>query len=145
MIRNNASVQETLSGTTKTFSTLLGFVAGISLLVGGIGIMNIMLVVVSERTREIGLRKAVGATSRAILLQFLIESSLLSITGGFLGIVLGVFIAFIVSATAGWVVLITYQAVAFSFIFSAGVGILFGFWPARKASLLTPIEALRYE
>jgi len=144
-IRNNAEMQAALSGTTKTFSSLLGIVAAISLLVGGIGIMNIMLVSVNERTREIGLRKAVGATSRAILIQFLIESVLLSTIGGVLGIFLGVISALVVSQLAGWIVVINYQSVSVSFLFSATVGVCFGFWPARKASLLSPIEALRYE
>ena len=144
-MRNNAEVQATLSGTTKTFSSLLGIVAAISLLVGGVGIMNIMLVSVNERTREIGLRKSVGATSRAILLQFLLESIALSVIGGIMGIVLGVGVSFLVSKFAGWMVVVTYSAVALSFIFSASVGIVFGFWPARRASRLSPIEALRYE
>src|SRR5271157_2623001 len=145
MMRNNAEVQATLSGTTRTFSWLLGIVAAISLLVGGVGIMNIMLVSVNERTREIGLRKSVGATSRAILLQFLIESITLSVIGGIIGIALGVGVSFLVSKFAGWLVVVTYSAVGLSFIFSASVGIVFGFLPARRASLLSPIEALRYE
>ncbi|MGA2089958.1 MAG: ABC transporter permease [Endomicrobiales bacterium] len=144
-IRNNADVQATLVDTTNTFSTLLGFVAAISLVVGGIGIMNIMLVAVTERTREIGLRKAVGATRRAILIQFLIESSLLSVIGGCIGILLGVVSSLIISVIIGWTVVITFQTILLSFVFSAGIGILFGFWPARKASLLSPMEALRYE
>jgi len=144
-LRNNAEVQAALSGTTKTFSSLLGFVAAISLLVGGVGIMNIMLVSVNERTREIGLRKAIGATRRAILWQFLIESILLSVLGGVIGIVLGVGASWLVSRFAGWLVVVTYPSIALSFAFSAGVGVVFGFWPARKASRLSPIEALRYE
>ncbi len=144
-LRNNAEVQSTLSGTTKTFSSLLGFVAAISLLVGGVGIMNIMLVSVNERTREIGLRKSIGATRRAILLQFLIESVLLSVLGGLLGISLGIGVANLVSRFAGWLVLITYPSIALSFAFSVSVGVVFGYWPARKASRLSPMEALRYE
>lgn len=144
-LRNNSEVQASLSGTTKTFSTLLGFVAGISLLVGGVGIMNIMLVSVNERTREIGLRKSIGATRRAILLQFLIESIMLSVIGGVAGITLGIGISFLISTLAGWIIVITYPAIALSFSFSVSVGIIFGFWPARKASKLSPIEALRYE
>jgi macrolide transport system ATP-binding/permease protein len=144
-LRNMADIQATLAGTTETFTALLGIVAAISLLVGGIGIMNIMLVSVSERTREIGLRKAVGATRRAVLAQFLMEAAALSTLGGTMGILVGSAVSFILSAFAGWAALVTPQAVGLSFLFSSTVGILFGFWPARKASLLSPIEALRYE
>ena len=144
-LRNMADIQSALQGTTQTFTLLLGIVAAISLLVGGIGIMNIMLVSVSERTREIGLRKAVGAARRAILSQFLIESAVLSTLGGVIGIILGITVSLVMSRFAGWAAVVTPQAVALAFIFSASVGILFGFWPARKASLLSPIEALRYE
>lgn len=144
-IRNMAEIQAALSGTTQTFTLLLGIVATISLLVGGIGIMNIMLVSVSERTREIGLRKSVGAPRQAILIQFLIEAAILSTMGGILGILLGLSVSFILSKFAGWAAIVTPQAVALSSLFSASVGIIFGFWPARKASLLSPIEALRYE
>ncbi len=144
-IRNLADIQAALSGTTQTFTLLLGIVAAISLVVGGIGIMNIMLVSVSERTREIGLRKAVGAPRRAILAQFLIESAVLSTVGGLIGIALGIGVSLILSKFAGWAAFVTPQAVMMAFAFSAGVGLLFGYWPARKASLLSPIEALRYE
>jgi macrolide transport system ATP-binding/permease protein len=144
-IRNMADLQAALSGTTQTFTALLGIVAAISLLVGGIGIMNIMLVSVSERTREIGLRKAVGATRRAILGQFLIEAALLSTIGGLMGILLGTGVSLTLSMLAGWAAIVSLSSVFLSFVFSAGVGVLFGFWPARKASLLSPIEALRYE
>jgi macrolide transport system ATP-binding/permease protein len=144
-IRNMAEIQAALTGTTQTFTLLLGIVATISLLVGGIGIMNIMLVSVSERTREIGLRKSVGAPRQAILIQFLIEAAILSTMGGALGIALGVSVSFILSHFAGWAAVVTPQAVLLSSAFSASVGIIFGFWPARKASLLSPIEALRYE
>ena len=144
-IRNMAELQAALTGTTQTFSLLLGIVAGISLLVGGIGIMNIMLVSVSERTREIGLRKAVGAPRQAILSQFLIEAAVLSTVGGVAGILLGVSVSLILSKFAGWAAIVRPDAVLLAFVFSAGVGIIFGFWPARKASLLSPIEALRYE
>jgi macrolide transport system ATP-binding/permease protein len=150
-IRNMADIVATRQATTNTFTILLGIVATISLLVGGtllvggIGIMNIMLVSVSERTREIGLRKAVGAARRAILTQFLMESALLSTIGGLIGIALGVTISFSMSKFAGWAAEVTPQSVLLAFVFSASVGIIFGFWPARKASLLSPIEALRYE
>ncbi|MGA2089881.1 MAG: ABC transporter permease [Endomicrobiales bacterium] len=144
-IRNMADIQAALSGTTQTFTLLLGIVATISLLVGGIGIMNIMLVSVSERTREIGLRKAVGAPRRAILIQFLIESAVLSTLGGIIGIMLGVAISLSLSTFAGWAAIVTPQSIILAFTFSATVGIVFGFWPARKASMLSPIEALRYE
>jgi macrolide transport system ATP-binding/permease protein len=144
-IRNMADIQAALAGTTQTFTALLGIVATISLLVGGIGIMNIMLVSVSERTREIGLRKAVGATRRAILSQFLVEAALLSTVGGVIGIMAGMTVSFTLSALAGWAAIVTAPSVALAFAFSASVGVVFGFWPARKASLLSPIEALRYE
>ena len=144
-LRDMTQMQATLSETTRTMSMLLGFVAAISLIVGGVGIMNIMLVSVNERTREIGLRKAVGAPRRAILAQFLLESAALSTLGGVLGVVLGVSISLGLSAFAGWSAVVTPQAVLLAFAFSAGVGVIFGFWPARKASLLSPIEALRYE
>lgn len=144
-LRNMADIQAALAGTTQTFTLLLGIVAAISLLVGGIGIMNIMLVSVSERTREIGLRKAVGAARRAILFQFLIESAVLSTLGGLCGVALGIFVSLILSKFAGWAAAVSPEAVFLAFIFSAGVGVIFGLWPARKASLLSPIEALRYE
>ena len=144
-IRNMADIQAALQGTTQTFTALLGIVAAISLLVGGIGIMNIMLVSVSERTREIGLRKAVGAARRAILTQFLMESATLSTLGGLIGIALGMTVSLLMSKLAGWAAEVTLQSVLLAFFFSASVGVIFGFWPARKASLLSPIEALRYE
>ncbi len=144
-LRNMADIQAALQGTTQTFTLLLGIVAAISLLVGGIGIMNIMLVSVSERTREIGLRKAVGAARRAILAQFLLESAVLSTLGGLIGIALGMTVSIVMSKFAGWAAEVTAQSVILAFAFSAGTGIIFGFWPARKASLLSPIEALRYE
>jgi macrolide transport system ATP-binding/permease protein len=144
-IRNNAEMQATMSETTKTMSLLLGTVALISLIVGGIGIMNIMLVSVNERTHEIGLRKAVGAPRRAILSQFLIETLLLSVFGGTLGVALGILASLSLSKFAGWTAVVTPGSVALAFGFSAGTGIIFGFWPARKASLLSPIAALRYE
>jgi macrolide transport system ATP-binding/permease protein len=144
-IRNMADIQAALTSTTNTITLLLGMVAAISLLVGGIGIMNIMLVSVTERTREIGLRKAVGAPRRAILWQFLMESAVLSVGGGLLGITLGGLLSFILTTFAGWTAVVTAPSIMLAFVFSAGIGIVFGFWPARKASLLSPIEALRYE
>ena len=144
-LRNNAQMQSALSETTKTLSTLLGTVAAISLLVGGVSIMNIMLVSVNERTREIGLRKAVGAPRRAILIQFLLESSLLCILGGIMGILLGILASSIISQLAGWVTFVTVQSIVLAFAFSVGIGVTFGFWPAYTASLLSPIAALRYE
>ncbi len=144
-VRNLEEIQSMLSGMTKTFSMLLGIIAGISLVVGGIGIMNIMLVSVTERTREIGLRKAIGATPFAILAQFLIEAVLISVIGGLLGILFGASASVILSKISGWAVYVSPAAVTLAFTFSAGIGIIFGFWPARKASLLSPIDALRYE
>ncbi len=144
-IRNLAEIQETLSATSKTMSLLLAIIAGISLLVGGIGIMNIMLVSVTERTREIGLRKAIGARPQDILLQFLIESVVISVMGGILGIALGCGITLLLSQVAGWAVSISSSALVLSFFFSAAIGIGFGLWPAQKAAKLNPIDALRYE
>jgi ABC-type antimicrobial peptide transport system permease subunit len=126
-------------------SILLASIASISLLVGGIGIMNIMLVSVTERTREIGLRKALGATRTSIQTQFLVESAVVSALGGALGIGLGIGTSVILSKVAGWTVKIAPDAVIGSALFSAIIGIVFGFWPARKASALHPIQALRHE
>jgi putative ABC transport system permease protein len=126
-------------------SLLLGAVASISLIVGGIGIMNIMLVSVTERTREIGIRMAIGAKRNDILMQFLTEAVLLTILGGVLGIAIGAGGAMIVSKILTWPTLISFWSVAVAFIFSAAVGIFFGFYPARKAASMNPIEALRYE
>ena len=145
IIRNQQEIAEAQTATTETMTTLLAGVAVISLIVGGIGIMNIMLVSVTERTREIGIRMAVGARGRDILLQFLIEAVTLSSIGGVLGIALGVGGARALAALKHWPTLVAPDVVFLSFICSAAVGIFFGFYPARKASQLDPIEALRSE
>jgi putative ABC transport system permease protein len=126
-------------------TALLGSIASVSLLVGGIGIMNIMLVSVTERTREIGIRMSVGARGRDILMQFLIEAVTLSVLGGLIGIVLGVGSSRIVSAKLGWATLVSPDSILLAFVFSAAIGVFFGFYPARKAAQLDPIDALRYE
>jgi macrolide transport system ATP-binding/permease protein len=144
-IRNMADIKNTLEATTKTMSLLLGSIAAISLLVGGIGIMNIMLVSVTERTREIGLRKAIGASNRDIMAQFLIEAILMSFIGGVAGILLGSGIAALITLFAGWSVKVSVSSVILATGFSLMVGIVFGLWPAQKAAKLDPIEALRYE
>jgi len=144
-IRNMADIKNTLETTTKTMSLLLGSIAAISLLVGGIGIMNIMLVSVSERTREIGLRKAIGANNKDIMVQFLIEAILMSFLGGMFGILLGVGIAVLITLFAGWAVKVSSSSIILATTFSLVIGIVFGLLPARKASKLDPIEALRYE
>ncbi len=130
---------------TGVFTFLLAGIAGVSLLVGGIGIMNIMLVTVTERTREIGIRKAFGATRTNILIQFLVESTTLCVIGGLLGIGLGAGLADLLARFAGWQTAVSASAVLLAFGFSAGVGLLFGIWPAQRAARLDPIEALRYE
>jgi len=144
-IRNMADIKSALETTTKTMSLLLGSIAAISLLVGGIGIMNIMLVSVTERTREIGLRKAIGATNKDIMMQFLVEAVLMACIGGIFGILLGSAIAILITAFAGWAVKISVSSMALATTFSVVVGVVFGLWPARQASRLDPIEALRYE
>jgi macrolide transport system ATP-binding/permease protein len=144
-IRNMADIKNTLEATTKTMSLLLGSIAAISLLVGGIGIMNIMLVSVTERTREIGLRKAIGANNKDIMVQFLIEAILMSFIGGLSGVLLGWGIAMLINIFAGWTVKVSLVSVILATVFSLIVGVIFGLWPARKASKLDPIEALRYE
>ena len=144
-IRNMADIQEAVSSTSRILSLLLASIASISLLVGGIGIMNIMLVSVTERTREIGLRKALGATKGSILEQFLIEAVIVSLIGGSFGILLGWSIAGSLSYFAGWMMIVSPTSVIMAVFFSAGTGVAFGLWPAQKASRLHPIEALRYE
>jgi len=144
-VRNMSDVAEAANQTNSIMTILLGSIAGVSLLVGGIGIMNIMLVSVTERTREIGIRMAIGARSSAVRTQFLIESIVLSLTGGFMGILLGVFASVVVPTMLGWPTLVSTASVVGSVIFSAAVGIFFGYYPARKAAALDPIDALRYE
>ena len=144
-VRSPREFLATAEQTTKTFSLLLLAIAGVSLLVGGIGIMNIMLVSVTERTKEIGIRKALGATRFTILSQFLIEALVLCLSGGILGIVLGGGMSMIVSTKLGWNTVISPVAVIVAFAFSALVGLFFGIWPARRAASLDPIQALRYE
>ena len=145
IVRDQQEIAEAATATARTMTLLLGAVAGVSLVVGGIGIMNIMLVSVVERTREIGIRLAVGARSRDILRQFLMEAFSLSSLGGGIGIVLGISASECLSLVAEWPTLVSLEAVVIAFLFSAAVGIFFGFYPARKASHLDPIDALRYE
>jgi putative ABC transport system permease protein len=145
MLRNQQEISEAMSATTEVMTALLAAIASVSLLVGGIGIMNIMLVSVTERTREIGIRLAVGARGRDILLQFLIEAVALSSTGGLLGVLMGVGGARLITMIKQWPTLVSPQSIIIAFAFSAAVGVFFGFYPARKASQLDPIDALRYE
>ena len=144
-VRSQDEIAETASATSRILSVLLGSIASVSLLVGGIGIMNIMLVSVTERTREIGIRMAVGAHGSDILLQFLIESITLSSLGGIIGIAVGITASKLLAVFAEWPVMISPSAIVGAFLFSAAVGIFFGFYPARKAAALDPIDALRYE
>jgi len=144
-VRNMSDIADAANQTNNTMTILLACIASVSLLVGGIGIMNIMLVSVTERTREIGIRMAIGARSSAVRRQFLIESIVLSLTGGVIGIVLGVIVSVAIPKLVGWPTLISSLAIIGSLIFSAAVGIFFGYYPARKAAALDPIEALRYE
>jgi putative ABC transport system permease protein len=144
-VRNLTEIMSTAEQSASVMSLLLGAIASISLIVGGIGIMNIMLVSVTERTREIGIRIAVGAKGRDILLQFLIESLVLSLIGGTVGIGIGVAGTLILSSFTQWPTLFSIEAILLAFLFSGSVGVFFGFYPARKASMLNPIEALHYE
>ncbi len=142
---NRKQFAESRQEATQVFTFLLAGIAGVSLVVGGIGIMNIMLVTVTERTREIGIRKALGATRGNILLQFLVESTTLCLLGGALGLVVGSTAATLLNRLAGWQTFVTAESAMMAFGFSAAVGIVFGIWPARRASQLDPIDALRHE
>ena len=144
-VRNMSDIADAANQTNSIMTILLASIASVSLLVGGIGIMNIMLVSVTERTREIGIRMAIGARSSAVRTQFLIESVVLSLTGGLIGILLGLGVSFLIPSLLGWPTLVSTAAVIGSVIFSAAVGIFFGYYPARKAAALDPIDALRYE
>ncbi len=144
-IQQSSDILETFNETTQTFSLLLAGIAGVSLLVGGIGIMNIMLVSVTERTREIGVRKALGATRKTILFQFLVEALVLCVLGGILGVAGGFGAAELITRLYGSETAVAAEAVAVALGFSAAIGLFFGIWPARRASILDPIDALRYE
>jgi putative ABC transport system permease protein len=144
-IRNNSDIISRVSSVSDTLTMLLGGVAAVSLVVGGIGIMNIMLVSVTERTREIGIRLAIGAQPRDVLFQFLVEAVVLSILGGIIGILIGSGVALALPIVAGWTTVLPWNAIALSFGVSAAIGMFFGIYPARKASQLDPIVALRYE
>src|SRR3990172_5645866 len=144
-VRTQSEVAQMAEETSRVMTMLLGSIASISLLVGGIGIMNIMLVSVTERTREIGIRMAVGATEIDIQRQFLVEAVTLSLLGGMIGLVLGAVVSALIASFLGWAVLISLKAVLVAVVFSTLVGIFFGYYPARKAAQLDPIEALRYE
>jgi putative ABC transport system permease protein len=140
-----AEIAQTMASTTGVLTTFLGAVAAISLLVGGIGIMNIMLVSVTERTREIGIRLAIGALGREVLMQFLVEAVILSLFGGLLGIILGIIGALIATSMLSVPFVFQLPIIIIAFVFSGFVGIIFGYFPARRAAGLDPIDALRYE
>jgi len=144
-VRSQVEIEQAVSASANTMTLLLGAIAGVSLIVGGIGIMNIMLVSVTERTREIGIRLAVGAHGRDVLLQFLIEAVILSLMGGILGALLGVGSSDVMARVDGWPVLVSPASVVVAVLFSAAIGVFFGFYPARKAAQLDPIDALRFE
>jgi putative ABC transport system permease protein len=144
-IRNPEDVIQAKLKSSRSLTLLLASVAAISLLVGGIGIMNVMLVSVTERTREIGVRVAVGATEEAIRLQFLGEAVMLSLVGGAAGVLFGIGGSFLIGSSFGWPMEMSMESIALAVLFSVGVGVFFGYYPARKASLLNPIDALRYE
>lgn len=144
-IRNLSDITEAASSSATTMAVLLGSIASVSLLVGGIGIMNIMLVSVTERTREIGIRMAVGARSRDIMLQFIVEAVVMAASGGLIGILLGMGSSILLKSLVQLPALIRPDIVAIAFLVSGSVGVFFGFYPARKAANLDPIEALRYE
>ena len=145
MVRNQQEIVEAATATSRTMTVLLGAIASVSLVVGGIGIMNIMLVSVTERTREIGIRMAVGAFPIDILRQFLTEAIMLSSIGGLVGVGVGIIASKMLSAIAEWPTLTSPESIAIAFFVSAAIGVFFGFYPARKASELDPIDALRYE
>ena len=144
-IRSQSDISSAATATSQVLTILLASIASISLLVGGIGIMNIMLVSVTERTREIGIRMGVGARGRDVLLQFLIEALMISLIGGLIGISLGLLTSKILAGVMKWPITITIESIFLSFVFSTAIGIFFGWYPARKAANLNPIDALRYE
>ncbi len=144
-VRSQTEIATAAQSTSQVLTILLASIASISLIVGGIGIMNIMLVSVTERTKEIGIRMAIGATAKNIMMQFLIEAVVLSLLGGLIGVLLGVLSSNLISTFAGWTTMVSTSSIFLAFTFSAAIGIFFGLYPARKAAQLNPIEALRYE